>query len=140
MDILKDPFHPGHLFELLPSGKCFRSIKSRTNRLKNSFYPSTIRELNDVRIHTHTHKKKKCTNLMAHLNRHRLTTPSVYPCVCLQVYILYYSVVFVCIFCCTYLSFMVCNIMQHFSAHCAIFCAISDCSFCYYCLLFKLDV
>ncbi len=31
---LKDPSHPGHhLFELLPSGRCFRSIKSQTNRL-----------------------------------------------------------------------------------------------------------
>ncbi len=43
-----------------------------------------------------------------------------------QVYILYYSVVFVCIFCCTYLSFILCNIMQLFSAHRAIFSAISD--------------
>ncbi len=75
-NILKDPFHPGHhLFELLPSGKRFRSIKSRTNRLKNSFYPSTIRELNTVSIHTYTHThtqhkhiiNEKCTNLMGHL-------------------------------------------------------------------------
>ncbi len=77
-NILKDPFHPGHhLFELLPSGKRFRSIKSRTNRLKNRFYPSTIRELNTVSIHTYTHThthtqhkhiiNEKCTNLMGHL-------------------------------------------------------------------------
>ncbi len=38
-NILKDPFHLGHhLFELLPSGKRFRSIKSQTNRL-NFFLP-----------------------------------------------------------------------------------------------------
>ncbi len=68
-NILKDPFQLGHhLFELLPSGKCFRSIKSRTNRLKNSFYPSAIRELNAVSIHTHTHIiNEKCTNLMGYL-------------------------------------------------------------------------
>lgn len=46
--ILKDPSHPGHhLFNRLPSGRRFRSIKSRTNRLKNSFYPRAIRELNN---------------------------------------------------------------------------------------------
>lgn len=29
VEILKDPFHPGHhLFDLLPSGRCFRSIVS----------------------------------------------------------------------------------------------------------------
>jgi len=48
--ILKDPFHPGHhLFDLLPSGRRFRSIKSRTNRLTNSFYPRAIRELNTAK-------------------------------------------------------------------------------------------
>ena len=47
-DILKDPSNPGHpLFDLLPSGRRFRSIKSPTNRkLMNSFYPRAIRELN----------------------------------------------------------------------------------------------
>ncbi|KAI4884394.1 hypothetical protein NFI96_011236, partial [Prochilodus magdalenae] len=54
-NILKDPFHPGHhLFDLLPPGKRFRSITSRTNRLK-SFYPRAIRELNTSK-HTHTDK------------------------------------------------------------------------------------
>ena len=45
--ILKDSSHPGHkLFELLPSGKRFRSLKTRTNRLQNSFYPTAIKALN----------------------------------------------------------------------------------------------
>ena len=45
--ILRDTSHPGHsLFELLPSGRRFRSIKTRTNRLKNSFYAAAITELN----------------------------------------------------------------------------------------------
>ncbi|KAF7657317.1 hypothetical protein LDENG_00028710, partial [Lucifuga dentata] len=45
--IIKDPFHPGHsLFELLPSGRCFRTLKLQTNRLKNSFYPKAINALN----------------------------------------------------------------------------------------------
>lgn len=35
-----------HLFNMLPSGRRFRSIKSKTNRLKNIFFPWTIRILN----------------------------------------------------------------------------------------------
>ncbi|KAK0142423.1 hypothetical protein N1851_019868 [Merluccius polli] len=46
-NILKDPFHPAnYLFELLPSGKRYRSIRSRTTRLINSFYPKAITILN----------------------------------------------------------------------------------------------
>ena len=45
--IIKDPSHPGHsLFELLPSGRRFRTLKTRTNRLKNSFYAKAITSLN----------------------------------------------------------------------------------------------
>ncbi|KAK2899391.1 hypothetical protein Q8A73_012520 [Channa argus] len=45
--ILKDPSHPQHgLFTLLPSGWRYRSVKCRTSRLKNSFFPSAIRLLN----------------------------------------------------------------------------------------------
>ncbi len=45
--ILKDPTHPGHhLFSPLPSGRRYRLIKSRTNRLKYSFFPQAVRGLN----------------------------------------------------------------------------------------------
>lgn len=45
--IVQDSLHPGHhLFTLLPSGRRCRSIKSKTNRLKNSFYPKAITLLN----------------------------------------------------------------------------------------------
>ncbi|KAF7665153.1 hypothetical protein LDENG_00151510, partial [Lucifuga dentata] len=45
--ILKDPSHPAHhLFERMPSGKRYRSMKARTSRLRNSFYPWAIRTLN----------------------------------------------------------------------------------------------
>jgi hypothetical protein len=38
--ILKDPSHPQlGLFTLLPSGRRYRSVKCRTSRLKNSFFP-----------------------------------------------------------------------------------------------------
>ncbi|KAK0144410.1 hypothetical protein N1851_017230 [Merluccius polli] len=38
--IVADPFHPGHkLFETLPSGRRLRSIRTKTSRHKNSFFP-----------------------------------------------------------------------------------------------------
>ncbi|KAK1803830.1 hypothetical protein P4O66_003786 [Electrophorus voltai] len=44
--IVKDPTHPSHeLFTLLPSGRRYRSIWSRTSRLCNSFFPEAIRLL-----------------------------------------------------------------------------------------------
>ena len=50
--IIKDPTHPGHsLFHLLPSGKGYKSLRSRTNRLKNSFFPAAVRLLNRLTLH-----------------------------------------------------------------------------------------
>ena len=47
LKIVKDPSHPSHrLFSLLPHGKRYRSAKSWTKRLLNSFYPRAIRLLN----------------------------------------------------------------------------------------------
>ena len=47
LKIVKDPSHPSHrLFSLLPHGKRYRSAKSRTKRLLNSFYLQAIRLLN----------------------------------------------------------------------------------------------
>ncbi len=46
-NIVKDFSHPGHhLFSLLPSGRRYKSIKTRTARLSNSFYPRAIQSLN----------------------------------------------------------------------------------------------
>ncbi len=45
--IIKDSNHPGnHLFHLLPSGKRFRSMMAKTERLRRSFFPQAIRLLN----------------------------------------------------------------------------------------------
>ncbi|KAI4880975.1 hypothetical protein NFI96_001097 [Prochilodus magdalenae] len=45
--ILKDSTHPSHcLFSQLPSGRRFQSIKSRTSRLRDNFFPRVIRLLN----------------------------------------------------------------------------------------------
>ncbi len=45
--IIKDSNHPGnHHFCLLPSGKRFRSMMAKTERLKRSFFPQAIRLLN----------------------------------------------------------------------------------------------
>ena len=53
--IKRDNTHPAHhLFELLPSGRRYRSIRTRTNRLRNSFFPQAITALN-LKGHWHTH-------------------------------------------------------------------------------------
>ncbi len=45
--ILKDSTHPGNrLFILLPSGRRFRSMMAKTERLRKSFFPQAIRLLN----------------------------------------------------------------------------------------------
>ena len=47
MNIIKDTTHPAHrLFSLLPSGKRYRNLRSRTSRLSNSFFPQAIRLIN----------------------------------------------------------------------------------------------
>ncbi len=45
--IIKDSNHPGnHLFRLLPSGRRYRSLMAKTERLRKSFFPQAIRLLN----------------------------------------------------------------------------------------------
>ncbi|KAL0153248.1 hypothetical protein M9458_051423 [Cirrhinus mrigala] len=45
--IVKDPTHPSHnLFQLLPSGRRYRSIKAHSVRFLNSFFPQAVRVLN----------------------------------------------------------------------------------------------
>ncbi len=45
--IIKDSNHPGNcLFTPLPSGKRFRSLMAKTERLRRSFFPKAIRLLN----------------------------------------------------------------------------------------------
>ncbi len=45
--IVKDSTHPSHsLFQLLPSGRRYRSIRARSARLLNSFFPQAVRALN----------------------------------------------------------------------------------------------
>uniref|UniRef100_A0A3B3D318 Reverse transcriptase domain-containing protein n=1 Tax=Oryzias melastigma TaxID=30732 RepID=A0A3B3D318_ORYME len=46
-NIIKDSSHPGSdLFALMPSGRRYRGIKTKTNRLKNSFFPKAVSMLN----------------------------------------------------------------------------------------------
>jgi hypothetical protein len=45
--IIPDHLHPGHhLLSLLPSGRRYRSLNGRTNRLNKSLFPWAIRTLN----------------------------------------------------------------------------------------------
>lgn len=46
-NIIRDRSHPGHgLFELLPSGRRYRSAKIHTSRFRDSFFPRAINILN----------------------------------------------------------------------------------------------
>ena len=45
--ITSDPTHPAHhLFTLMPSGRRYRSLQTKSDRFKNSFFPIAIRTLN----------------------------------------------------------------------------------------------
>ncbi|KAI3367434.1 hypothetical protein L3Q82_026296, partial [Scortum barcoo] len=47
--IIKDSSHPAHrLFTLLPSGKRYRSARTKITRFLNSFFPTAVRLLNSV--------------------------------------------------------------------------------------------
>lgn len=49
-NIIKDTTHPAHkLFTPLPSGKRYRSMRCKTTRFKNSFFPQAIRLLNSLK-------------------------------------------------------------------------------------------
>ncbi|XP_072909543.1 uncharacterized protein [Hemitrygon akajei] len=46
-NIIKDSSHPAHgLFDLLPSGRRFRSLQTKTNRHWRSFFPTAVTLLN----------------------------------------------------------------------------------------------
>ncbi|XP_053084024.1 uncharacterized protein LOC128317209 [Pangasianodon hypophthalmus] len=48
-NILKDSSHPAHsLFQLLPSRRRYRSLKTKTSRFRNSFFPIAVSLLNSV--------------------------------------------------------------------------------------------
>ncbi len=54
--ILKDSSHPDHrLFNLLPSGRRFRSLRTKTSRLRNSFFPTAVSLLNSAQWSPLTH-------------------------------------------------------------------------------------
>ncbi len=54
--IINDSSHPSHrLLSLLPSGRRRRSIRSRTSRLRDSFFPQAIRLMNRKNVYTLQH-------------------------------------------------------------------------------------
>ncbi len=74
--IIKDSNHPGnHLFRLLPSGKRFRSMMAKTERLRRSFFPQAIRLLN-TKTQTLFNKHKNKIKIS------RLHIPLIPPVVC----------------------------------------------------------
>ncbi len=54
--ITNDSSHPSHrLFSLLPSGRCLRSIRSRTSRLRDSFFPQANEQPELIHPTAHSH-------------------------------------------------------------------------------------
>ncbi len=83
--ILKDSTHPGnHLFCLLPSGKRFRSMMAKTERLRRSFFPQAIRLLNTNPVSSTltrllTVKSSILSSPVLLLCVHTLNNPSAHP-------------------------------------------------------------
>ncbi len=67
--IIKDSSHPSHrLLSLLPSGRRFRSIRSCTSRLRDSFFPQAIRLMNSQKWPTLQHTPTHTTCHALHFN------------------------------------------------------------------------
>ncbi len=79
--IIKDTSHPAHtLFSLLPSGKHYRSIKSRTTHFRDSVFPQVVRIMNsNTPTHTHTHT-----------HTHTRNKKDTVPTMCSSVFIVYF--------------------------------------------------
>ena len=109
--ILKEPAHPQHgLFTLLPSGRRYISVKSKTTRLENSFFLTAIRLLQQVGIYSHVLYLITVPSLhFTHAQLHsQICTVYHYRCYCFFSFImfcalqkcftLYISVVFICFY------------------------------------------
>ncbi len=80
-NIITDPSHPGHnLFALLPSGRHYISLCTRTSRHKNSFPPCHLQSkqltqelwpvfLNSFSIFNYCLSLKYYVNIQVHLNK-----------------------------------------------------------------------
>ncbi len=65
---LQPPVHQHRLLSLLPSGRRFRSIRSRTSRLRDSFFPQAIRLMNIQKWPTLQHTPTHTTCHALHFN------------------------------------------------------------------------
>ncbi len=104
--IIKDSSHPSHrLLSLLPSGRRLRSIRSRTSRLRDSFFPQAIRLMKSELIHptSHSHSHimpcaalyRRSTGLHAHT---AITQPICYHWIPYNAHPRHC----ICIICCTF--------------------------------------
>ena len=100
-----DTTHPQHtLFTLPPSGRCYRSVKARTTKLKLSFYLQAIRLLNYL--------------IMTTLYTQPFSTES-YNCtmyIVSNVYIQYISISFSAFCCMQTVHMLTCHVIYIFSS------------------------
>ncbi len=134
--ILKDSTHPGnHLFCLLPSGRRFRSMMAKTERLRKSFFPQAIRLLNknsqdplltvniitfsSLLLYVHYHEQPVCTSLLFTL----LFIKSQYTVFCfLFLYILLFFLHILLFFCTSHCLLHISLSFAHLIVFCTSYC------------------
>uniref|UniRef100_A0A9J7ZCF4 Alkylated DNA repair protein AlkB homologue 8 N-terminal domain-containing protein n=1 Tax=Cyprinus carpio carpio TaxID=630221 RepID=A0A9J7ZCF4_CYPCA len=80
--IISDSSHPSHrLLSLLPSGRRLRSIRSRTSRLRDSFFPQAIRLMNSM-PHTALYHQQFNTELYIHTAYYTFSSAVVCMVIC----------------------------------------------------------
>ncbi len=142
--ILKDSNHPGnHLFCLLPSGKRFRSMMAKTERLRRSFFPQAIRLLKTNSV-SYTFTRLNLLTAKYSYSHHpyccyvyipgttRLHIPLAHPCS--YYYLLSPSILF-----CTSYLFSTSYSIAHFTLYlysCLVYIYIYALVLCYFYLLF----
>ncbi len=110
--ITLDPSHPAHfLFELLPSGRRYRALSTRTTRHRNSFFPQAILDKHLTLNVEHT--------LFIHILHFKCAHTSTYNCQFVYCYSLFYFYSFIiCVFCPVTVILLHCGSFCHESRMC----------------------
>ncbi len=123
--ILKDSTHPGnHLFCLLPSGRRFRSMMAKTERLRKSFFPQAIRLLTQTQSHKHLQDPLLTVNILTFSS---LLLYVQYPeqpvCTSLLFTLLFIKSQYtVFLFCTSYCFLHICLFFAHLIVFCTSYC------------------
>ncbi len=128
--ILKDSTHPGkHLFCVLPSGRRFRSMMAKTERLRKSFFPQAIRLLTQTQPHKHLQDPLLTVNILSVVTFSSLLLYVQYPeqpvCTSLLFTLLFIKsqyTVFLFLYILLFFAHLVVVFLHIFFAHLIVFC------------------